>query len=551
VEEALGYYSLAFSRDKESPCAAEALAGRMKILAMKKQLDDALDAAQHILLHYPHSPEALDARMETARILHDMSLFKESLAALSGLESGPSHTVYQRPEISLYLGYNALKLRNYSMARENLLRFYNMSPRSTEAPLVLSRIGDAYREEDVVEAAEKIYRYTVQHHPDSEGALISQVRLAEMQEQEVRKAAEKSAGSREGAGEKAPSIRETYEKIVKSSAQKDAKSPHAALALTRLAELYQKEGENAKSLAMAKELLERFPGQQMQKETEQILLKALQEMLRESLGNEDYSKAVSLYYEEKDLFHKIRSPELFLATARAFLRLDLKEDAAELFKAAGALLPDGEKPSDLIYFLAWDLHRRNKPEQALERLRAITEKDKDKEVVSRAYQLRARILVRQKQWDKALEAFASALKQPPDPCIHLEILTERASAMASCGMKEAALKSVEQARDLAKGCANPALGELEDLAGVFFLLGRTDEALALLRGEAGKEENRKEGARLQWKMAQYHESLGQRESSQTVYQQLAQAEDPLWARLANDRMEEIRFQRDMESFRRP
>lgn len=551
MEEALGFYSLAFSRDKESLCAAEALAGKMKILAMKKQLDDALGAAQHILLHYPHSPEALDARVEMARILHDMGLFKESLAALSGLETGPSHTVYQRPEISLYLGYNAYRLRNYPMARENLLRFYNMSPRSEEIPLVLSRIGDTYREENLAEAAGKIYRWAVQHHPDSEGALISQIRLAEMEEQEARTASERKAGSREETGEKAPSIRETYENIIKNPVQKEAKNPLAALALMRLAVIYQKEGEYEKSLAMAKELLNRFPGQQLKKETEQILLKALQEMLSQSLRSEDYPGAIRFYYEEKDLFHKIRSPEVFLPMARAFLKVELKEDAAELFKMAGSLLPDEEKPSDLLYFLAWDLQRQDKPDQALDRLRAVTDKGKDKEYVCRAYQLKGRILVRQKQWDKALEAFASALKQPPDSCTHLEILTERAAAMAACGMKDAALKSIGQARDLTRDCANPSLSVLEDLGGVLFLLGRTDEALALLQKEVGKEENRMDQERLKWKLAQYHERLGQKESSQAVYQQLAKVEDPLWSGLANDKMEEMRFRQDMETFRKP
>ena len=551
IEEARGYFGLAFSRDMQGPCAAEALAWKMKIFAMKGELDDALVLSQYILELFPQSLEALDAKVEMARSLYEMNRFRESLAALSGLEISDSPTAYQRPEISLYLGYNAYRLRNYPMARENLLRFYNVNPRSKEIPLVLSRIGDTYREENLLEAADKIYRYAVQCHPDSEGALISQIRLAEMQEQEARTEAEKKASPREEIAEKGRLIRETYENIVKSVAQKEVKNPQAAPALMRLAALYQGEGEHAKSLAMAKELLKRFPGQQLQKEAEQILLNALQEILSQSLRGDDYPKAIGFYFEEKDLFHKIRSPELFLPIARAFLKVELKEDAAELFKMAGSLLPDKEKPSDLLYFLAWDLHRQNKPDQALERLRGITDKEKDKEYVSRAFQLRGRILVQQKQWDKAVDAFGSALKNPPDSCTHLEILTERASAMVACGMKEAALKSTEQAKALTMKCASPGQTVYEDLSSLFFLLGRPDEALALLKEAGAKEENQKDRERLKWKLGNYYESLGQKENSQAVYEQLAKVDHPMWGRLGRDRMEEIRFHQDLEAFRKP
>jgi hypothetical protein len=118
-------------------------------------------------------------------------------------------------------------------------------------------------------------------------------------------------------------------------------------------------------------------------------------------------------------------------------------------------------------------------------------------------------------------------------------------------MKEASLKSSQQARDLVKNGAPLPLPLLEDLTQVLLDLGRPEEALALFSGELCKEEHRKEEARLQWKLAHYHESLGQRDISHKVYQQLAQAEDPFWARLAKDRIEGIRFERDVESFRRP
>ncbi|MCU0595540.1 MAG: tetratricopeptide repeat protein [Desulfobacterota bacterium] len=547
-EEAIGYYGLAFNRHKDSPAAAGALAGKMRVLILKRQWEDALAVSQYLLRHYPQSPEALDAKMELAKLLYEMNRFKESLAALTGLDTREGRTVYLRPEIALYVGYNAYELGNHPQAREHLMRYYNMVPASKESSLVLAKIGDTYREQNLLDPAAKVYQWAIERHPDSEGALICRIRLAELQGQGQGKAHQEGPG---WSVEKALSQREAYESILKSSSRKEDKNPLVALAYLKLAVIYQKQEEYGKSLAMIKELLNRFGTQPLQKETDHILLKSLEGTVRQALQANDHAKAVHFYYEEKDLFLRINSPELFLAIARAFLNLDLKEDALDLFKTAGGLLPDEEKPADLLYYQAWDLQRRNQPEQALEPLRAITDRGKDKAYISRAHQLRGRILAGQKQWDRALEAFASALKSPPDGCTHLEILTERASAMASCGMKEAALQSIRQARDLAKGCAQPPLPVLEDLADVLFRLGRTGEALVLIEEEMGKEENRQEEARLQWRLAQYRESLGQAESSQTVYRRLSQIEDPLWASLAKERMEDLRFQRDMGSFTRP
>jgi len=550
-EEAIGYYGLAFSRDKDSPAAAEALAGKMKVLILKRQFDDALAVSRHILQHFPQSAEALDARLEMAKLFHEMNRFKESLAALTSLDVRDKRIVYLRPEICLYAGYNAYELGRFPEARENLLRYYNTSPAAKESPLALAKIGDTYREEKLFDHAAKIYQWTTERHPDSEGALISRIRLAELEEQGQGKGREKGPGLNGQPGGGSLSPREAYENILKTSSLKEADNPLVALAHIKLAVLYQKQEEYGKSLAMVKELLKRFRGQQLQKETDHLLFKALRGTITQSLQAKDYLKTIHFYYEEKDLFSRINSPELFLAVARAFLKLDLREDASELFKTAGAFLPDEEKPADLLYFLAWDHHRRNDPDLALQKLKAAIDRAEDKEYVCRAHQLRGKILLRQKQWDKALEAFASALKHSPEACVHLEVLTERASAMASCGMKDAALQSIRQAKDLRNGCAKVPLPVLENLGDVLFLLGRNDEDLALLQEEAGKEENRKDLERLKWRLAQYHESLGQKESSQAVYQQLTQLDDPLWRRLANDKMEEIRFRQDMESFRKP
>ena len=548
--EAMGYYGLAFSRDKNSPAAAEALEGQMKIHVLKRRFDEALTISRHILEHYPGSANAADVRMERARILHELNRFQESLTVLSGLQREGVRSAYVRPEISLYAGYNAYQLGNFPMARENLFRFCNVNPRADEIPIALTRIGDAYRDERQLGAAAKLYRLVAEHYPDTEGVLISQIRLAELQEQEQETEREKGLGFGAEPGERIPSPREVYETMLQSAGLKEAKNPLMALALLKLAVIYQEEEDYAKSLAMVNQLMERFPGQQLQKETGHVLLKTLEGMVAGSVEAGEYYRAIGLYYEEKDLFFKVESPDLYMAIARVFLKIDLRDDAIALFKKAGFLLLDEEKPADLLYFSGLDLYRKNAADEALDKLQAAIKKGGDPEAVSRAYFLTGRIMGERRQRGKALEALAAALKPVSDPCMHLEILTETASVQAAGGMNAGALKTAQKAVRLSAACRRPPLFVHENLAGVFTSLGRPDEAAAVLEEGAGKEEIGEGRERVRWKLAQTYERQGKREESLSLYRDLANLGDPLWRGLASEKIEEIRFLQEMESLRK-
>ena len=550
--EALGYYGLAVSRDSRSPAAAEALEGQMRIHVLKRRFDEALAISHLILEQYPESPNYEEIRLETARILHELNRFQESLSVLSALQREGVQSAYVRPGISLYLGYNGYQLGNFPMARENLFRYCNVNPRSDQVPTALTKIGDAYREERRPAEAAKLYRYVAEHHSESEGALISQIRLAELQEREQAMERERGLGFGAEPGEKLPSPIEVYETMLLNAGPRDAKNPLVALALLRLAVLYQKEEEHPRSLVMIKELMERFPGEQLQREIDHVLLETLEGMVARHLENDDPYRAVGFYYEERDLFERVQSPELFMTMARVFLSMDLREDAAALFKKAGFLMPEEEKPSDLLYFLALDLYRKKQPDPALDRLQAAIERGGEPQgrVVSDAYRLKGRIMAEKSLWTRAADAFAAALRPISDPCTRLEILTETASVQAAGGMGGAALKTAQQAAALSKACPDPGLLAQEDLAEAFSLLGRPEKAGTLLE-KAGLEKGLEKGReRILWKLAQSYDSQGRKEDSLSLYREIADRGDPPWRSLAGEKIEEIRFQREMDSLKK-
>ena len=126
--EALGYYSLALKKDKDSILRVKALMQKVKVFLLRNRKEDAmfaLDKLETITSEYPNLPERIEAKKEKAKILYEMNKFNKSLKILNDLGKENPENMYKHPEISLYLGYNYYQLGDNQRARENLYRYYN------------------------------------------------------------------------------------------------------------------------------------------------------------------------------------------------------------------------------------------------------------------------------------------------------------------------------------------------------------------------------------------------------------------------------------------
>ncbi len=183
--EALGYYSLVLKKDKDSILRVKALMQKVKVLLMRNKKEDALsalDELETITSEYPNLSERIEAKKEKAKILYEMNKFSKSLKTLDDLKKEDPENIYKHPEISLYLGYNYYQLGDNQKARENLYRYYNTCPEKEINHLVLNQIGDTYRNEGLIQDAVKFYRMVLERYPNTDGAIISKIRLAEQQE---------------------------------------------------------------------------------------------------------------------------------------------------------------------------------------------------------------------------------------------------------------------------------------------------------------------------------------------------------------------------------
>lgn len=542
--EALGYYNLVLKKDKGSILRVKALMQKAKVLLLRNRKEDALsalDELETITSEYPNLSEGIEAKKEKAKILYEMNNFNRSLEILNGLNKEDPENIYKHPEISLYIGYNYYQMGDNQKARENLYRYYNTCPEREINHLVLNQIGDTYRNEGLIEDAVKFYRMVLERYPNTDGAIISKIRLAEQQEDKdwIEKT-RKEMGS----------PKKIYENIVNDSDdKKDEKNPLIQLSMLKLGITYQKEKEYEKSLKVLKELLEKYPKTSLKKELTHALMVTIEGMLKKEMKNNKYINIINLYLKDEKIFAMVNTPELFLPVARAFVYISLDDMAIEVFKKVDILLTDNDKPADLLFSMGKYLFEQDNIEGALKRFDILIANHPYSKYASKAYQIRGSILLKQKQYELAADTFVKALKYPVPKCERARLLIEKAKALTGSNSKENALMAMNEVNEIKKECDFTDYNIDQELGDLYLSLGDVRKALNIFNQviTTTKENSSKNSLKL--KLAECYWRLNKKEDSLALYNQIMSLNDPFWSNLAKERMDEIQFNKDNMSER--
>jgi len=542
--EALGYYNLVLKKDKDSILRVKALMQKARVLLLRNKKEDALsalDELETITSEYPNISEGIETKKEKAKILYEMNKFDKSLKILNELNREDPENLYKYPDISLYIGYNYYQLGDNQKARENLYRYYNTCPEREINHLVLNQIGDTYRNEGLIEDAVKLYRMVLERFPNTDGAIISKIRLAEQQE---------DSDWIENTRKEMGSPKKIYENIVNNSDdKKDEKSPLIQLSMLKLGITYQKEKEYEKSLNILKELLEKYPKTSLKKELTHALMVTTERLLERENKDHKYINIINLYFKDDKIFSMVNAPELFLPVARAFVYIGLDDMAIEVFKKADILLTDNDKPDDLLFLMGKYLFEQDNIEDALKRFDILIDNHPDSKYAPEAYQIRGSILLKQKQYELAVDTLVKALKYPVSKCKRALLLIEKAKALTGSRSKENALMAMNEVNEIKKECDFTDYNIDQDLGDLYLSLGDVQKALNIFNHviETTKEKSSKNSLRL--KLAECYWRLNKKEDSLALYNQIMSLNDPFWSNLAKEKMDEIQFNNDNMSER--
>jgi tetratricopeptide (TPR) repeat protein len=372
----------------------------------------------------------------------------------------------------------------------------------------------------------------LERYPNSDGAIISKIRLAEQQdEKDWVEETKKEVGS----------PKKIYENIMNSGVdKKEEQNPLIQLSMLKLGITYQKEKDYQKSLKVLKELLEKYPDTSLKKELSHALMVTIEGILKKEIENEKYINVINLYVKDRELFLMINAPELFLPVARAFLYVDLKDMAIEVFKKADILLSDSEKPPDLLLFMGKYLFEQENISGALKRFDILIANYNSSKYISEAYRLKGSILLKQKKFKIAADTFTTALNYPVSKCDRVLILVEKAKAFKGSNDKANAYKALNEVNGVKKECDFPNFNIDREIGDLYLYLGDIRKAMKIFNQiiQTAEESDK---ISLKLKLAECYWRLNKKEDSLALYNQVSSLNDPFWSNLARERMDEIKF----------
>ena len=543
IGEAMAYYNRVIEKHISPHTTVRALLNKGEALFQKGKYPEALSIYEIIIQAHNTDSGNTEAELGIAKTLFEMNSFQKSMALLNKL--GQNHeNIYRYPDIALYLGYNYYQLGNYNAATKNLFEYYNIYPDSKVNHLVLSKIGDAYRADKLSESASKIYMLVFEQFPHTEGAQISLTRLAEQQENGELKNGNNFISPATIENDLS-SPRKIYEKITSEYLSKDNKNPMLEYTRLKLALIYQKEKNYKKSMQVLESLLHNYPLSKLYPEIIYALTDNIEAILKDRKNDEDdkeaYIDVVNMYLRKKNIIKRLAPPKTLIAIASACIRLGLEATAAELFLQAESVLPEKEKPGKLFYYLGKYYFENGQQEKGLKKLDSLTAQYQSGEFVAKAYSFKGIFFEKNKKYEQAIEMFSQALKSEPEVEDRIMLLADKARVLAASGLNNDSLKSALEAEQLLS--ANPKQPQFVYLkvGEIFLHLGKPEDALLLFNNALTLKKDAIENMKIRYLAAQCYEALNRKSDYISAYNRIAKSGDPLWSKLANERLEAIMF----------
>lgn len=545
--EALGYYNLVIEKDRDAAAVLDALMQKARILSLTQKKKETLPIYETVIKRYPGTLEEVQAKIELAELHFEMNSFHRSLDILKQL-GDQLDDMNRYPKIFRCFGNNYYQLRQFAPARSNLIKYYNLQPEDEENHLTLARIADCYRESGLAQKATRFYKLVLDRYPNTEGALISMYRLAELQERgEISVEPEKVVPGVEVADREISMPRKIYEDVIRNALKKDENSPLIQFALLKLSIIAQKEKDYEKSLKLLKGLLHKYPHTTLKKEIEHTLREILVPLLEKDLKVKKYKNLINVYQAEGEMLDRLASPEIFLAIARAALELNLEDLAVTLFRKADPLMSPDQKPPELLYYLGRDFFDQDRRIQALAYFDSVLQETSAEKFHAQTFLLKGKILMADKKYAEASSAFSAAVEANRKRCAQPELFGYKARALIAMQSTDAAYRAIAEADSRSRSCDGSDYRTFEEIGELYLQVGQPHKALASIQFALDRETDEGIQTRLKIFMARCYERLQKESAYLAIYNEIIGRNDPFWSRVAREKIEEAQFKGVMGS----
>ena len=286
ADKARGYINLLL---KDYPKAEETVEAKVYLARLfldENKPQQGIRLLREVISGDPDSPHVKTALWYLGRVLFEVGRYVEAFQRFTALNNGWPEFYIQEPMLNYYLGETAFRLDKLDEARDYLFRVANISPEISNLDLILTRIGETFRLQKNYKKAAVLYTEAQRRFPDSDGALIARIRLAENRNEEQGKAPklDKVLGI-----ELSPSASKAYQAIM----DKYPERPVAQLAMLKLGALHYQNKDYEKAFRILKELLVKHPGTEFYRDAAFALRQSFDQRMKQLAEKRETFRLIS------------------------------------------------------------------------------------------------------------------------------------------------------------------------------------------------------------------------------------------------------------------
>ncbi|MGL4722716.1 MAG: tetratricopeptide repeat protein [Desulfovibrionaceae bacterium] len=277
-----------------------------------KEYAKALEQFQIIEKNYPTFTFLRENTVAIIETLVAMGYYKEAIPYTDFLNTRWPSFYQEYPKILLFEAQLATHLKDYTKALSLYWKYYNILPDAPEIDLVMANIADTYLRQKQTAKATILYNKIIKDFPQSEGALISQMRLAEEGIYDTSADLNTMFSIFDRPYNTRPL--ETYTKIKNEHPD----SPLAPIAHAKLAIWYLWEGDNSRAIESVHDFVQKYPDSPLVPSLNDIAIKALETI---TLDEKTQKELPDLWDKYPVLFSQNQeniSPKEKLSLAKAF-----------------------------------------------------------------------------------------------------------------------------------------------------------------------------------------------------------------------------------------
>ncbi|MBF0376022.1 MAG: tetratricopeptide repeat protein [Desulfamplus sp.] len=483
----------------------------------KEYNDRAIENYREVFNKYSDSVYAVDAGVGLGKALFKKLHYIECRDILTSLVESNPEIVYDSPEVLRSLGEAEYALQNSVPARENLTKVYNLFSEISDKDMIMTKVGDTYFHEKNLDRAKVVYQFVMDKFPGTEGFLGSAMGIALCLKDRAK-------------------IEEIYN-MVKADFGDHRLSK---VAMMRLAELYNKNGEYEKCIQEIENLLATHPTG-LRYDAVKLMQSAYESLFRTKLKSGEYPEVLKTYEDAKVLLDRLESREIFLSTGLSYLNAKLYEQAFNQLMESYKQFKQNERPPELLFGLGVAMDESGRDKDALNVFKAYIDRVDDTPQKVEAYLRIGNILFDKGELTKAAKNFKSGYETSKDRIEKGNLLSKEAEVYQKLNQWDKVSELFEKAvteyasatgknYGLISG-AYKSLGKSYLENGAFVKAAEAFSMALKISDTAGLS-----SIDIVFMLGDAYQKANAIEKAKEAFEKVAGTDDSIWARLAKERL---------------